>query len=166
MLEHARLPLPAPAPDPLARLPNATAPLAVELVRRYDVVVDASDNAPTRYLISDACCAAGRPLVSGAAIGTDGQLTVYCHGEDGARGGGRVGLEGKAPHAGPHRRAVLWRLRSLLPVQAARLARLPTSVPAPVLLQGPATAACSPRRRRRATARAAWTRACWASCPA
>ncbi|KAL4451956.1 hypothetical protein ABPG75_007618 [Micractinium tetrahymenae] len=56
---------------------------AVQLVRQYDVVVDASDNAPTRYLISDACCAAGRSLVSGAAIGTDGQLTVYCHGEDG-----------------------------------------------------------------------------------
>lgn len=56
---------------------------AVQLVRQYDVIVDASDNAPTRYLISDACCAAGRPLVSGAAIGTDGQLTVYCHGEDG-----------------------------------------------------------------------------------
>ncbi|KAI3437915.1 hypothetical protein D9Q98_000360 [Chlorella vulgaris] len=56
---------------------------AVHLVRQYDVVVDASDNAPTRYLISDACCAVGRPLVSGAAIGTDGQLTVYCHGADG-----------------------------------------------------------------------------------
>ena len=56
---------------------------AVEIVRKYDVVVDASDNAPTRYLISDACCATKRPLVSGAAIGTDGQLTVYCYGEDG-----------------------------------------------------------------------------------
>ncbi|EFN55933.1 hypothetical protein CHLNCDRAFT_22673 [Chlorella variabilis] len=76
---------------------------AVHLVRQYDVVVDASDNAPTRYLIRratlhrvhavvlcwlhcmrlDACCAVGRPLVSGAAIGTDGQLTVYCHGHDG-----------------------------------------------------------------------------------
>ena len=56
---------------------------AVELVKRYDVVLDASDNAPTRYLISDACCVAGRPLVSGAAIGTDGQLTVYHHGDDG-----------------------------------------------------------------------------------
>ncbi|GAB4818434.1 hypothetical protein N2152v2_005480 [Parachlorella kessleri] len=56
---------------------------AVELVQRYDVVVDASDNAPTRYLISDACAAAKRPLVSGAAIGMDGQLTVYCHGDDG-----------------------------------------------------------------------------------
>ena len=56
---------------------------ALELVRMYDVVLDASDNAPTRYLISDACCVANKPLVSGAAIGTDGQLTVYHHGDDG-----------------------------------------------------------------------------------
>ena len=56
---------------------------ALALVRQYDVVVDASDNAPTRYLLSDACVIAGRPLVSGAALGTDGQLTVYNHGPDG-----------------------------------------------------------------------------------
>ena len=56
---------------------------AVELVRSFDVVVDATDNAPSRYLISDACVVAGRPLVSGAAIGTDGQLTVYNYGLDG-----------------------------------------------------------------------------------
>lgn len=57
---------------------------ALELVSTYDVVVDASDNAPTRYLISDACVVSGKPLVSGAALGTDGQLTVYNHGSDGA----------------------------------------------------------------------------------
>jgi len=56
---------------------------ALEIVDRFDVVLDASDNAPTRYLISDACCVARKPLVSGAAIGTDGQLTVYCYGDDG-----------------------------------------------------------------------------------
>lgn len=56
---------------------------AVDIVDGYDVVVDASDNAPTRYLISDACVMTGKPLVSGAAIGTDGQLTVYNHGPDG-----------------------------------------------------------------------------------
>jgi adenylyltransferase/sulfurtransferase len=56
---------------------------AIQLVQNYDVVLDASDNAPTRYLISDACCVANKPLVSGAAIGTDGQLTVYHHGDDG-----------------------------------------------------------------------------------
>ena len=52
---------------------------ALELIQDYDVIVDASDNAPTRYLISDACCVLSKPLVSGAAIGTDGQLNVYCH---------------------------------------------------------------------------------------
>ena len=56
---------------------------ALELLQLYDVVVDATDNAPTRYLLSDACCVARKPLVSGAAIGLDGQLTVYCHGPSG-----------------------------------------------------------------------------------
>ena len=59
---------------------------ALELLQPYDVVVDATDNAPTRYLLSDACCVARKPLVSGAAIGLDGQLTVYCHGPAGGAG--------------------------------------------------------------------------------
>ena len=58
----------------------------LELVQRYDAVVDASDNAFTRYLLSDACAVARLPLVSGAALGTDGHLTVYCQGEDGVPG--------------------------------------------------------------------------------
>lgn len=56
---------------------------ALHLVSQYDVVLDCTDNAPSRYLISDACVVAGKPLVSGAAIGTDGQLTVYNYGDDG-----------------------------------------------------------------------------------
>ena len=55
---------------------------ALDLVAKYDVVVDASDNPATRYCINDACVIAGRPLVSGAAIGTDGQLSVYNHGKE------------------------------------------------------------------------------------
>ncbi|KAG0555941.1 hypothetical protein KC19_11G014500 [Ceratodon purpureus] len=50
---------------------------ALEIIRQYDVVVDASDNVATRYLVSDACVVANRPLVSGAALGMEGQLTVY-----------------------------------------------------------------------------------------
>lgn len=50
---------------------------ALDIVSKYDVVVDATDNPATRYLINDACVAAGKPLVSAAAVGTDGQLTVY-----------------------------------------------------------------------------------------
>ncbi|XP_006881701.1 PREDICTED: adenylyltransferase and sulfurtransferase MOCS3 [Elephantulus edwardii] len=52
---------------------------ALDLVRRYDVVADCSDNAPTRYLVSDACVLAGRPLVSASALRFEGQLTVYHH---------------------------------------------------------------------------------------
>jgi ThiF family len=59
---------------------------ALALVSAYDVVVDASDNAHTRYLVSDACVIAGRPLVSGAALGMDGQMTVYHYGADGEPG--------------------------------------------------------------------------------
>jgi len=48
-----------------------------EQVGDYDVIVDATDNPGTRYLINDACVLAGKPLVSGAAIGFHGQLSVY-----------------------------------------------------------------------------------------
>ncbi|NXS37981.1 MOCS3 sulfurtransferase, partial [Pomatostomus ruficeps] len=53
---------------------------ALRLVRQYDIVADCSDNAPTRYLLSDACVLAGRPLVSGSALRLEGQLVVYNHG--------------------------------------------------------------------------------------
>ncbi|KAI7729938.1 hypothetical protein M8C21_031297, partial [Ambrosia artemisiifolia] len=50
---------------------------ALEIVSKYDIVIDATDNAPSRYLISDCCVLLGKPLVSGAALGLEGQLTVY-----------------------------------------------------------------------------------------
>lgn len=49
----------------------------VELVSKYDVVVDGSDNVSTRFLVNDACVLAGKPLVSGCAVRLEGQLTVY-----------------------------------------------------------------------------------------
>ena len=42
-----------------------------------DVVLDCSDNFETRHLVNAACVAARKPLVSGAAIGFDGQISVY-----------------------------------------------------------------------------------------
>lgn len=65
---------------------SITSANALALLRSYDVVADASDNAPTRYLLSDACSVLRKPLVSGAAIGTDGQLAVYCYGASGTKG--------------------------------------------------------------------------------
>ncbi|XP_023553239.1 adenylyltransferase and sulfurtransferase MOCS3 [Cucurbita pepo subsp. pepo] len=50
---------------------------ALEIFSKYDIIVDATDNAPSRYMISDCCVVLGKPLVSGAAVGLEGQLTVY-----------------------------------------------------------------------------------------
>ncbi|MEO8929029.1 MAG: HesA/MoeB/ThiF family protein [Caldimonas sp.] len=47
------------------------------LVADADVVVDCSDNYATRHAVNAACVAHARPLVAGAAIGFDGQLSVY-----------------------------------------------------------------------------------------
>lgn len=47
------------------------------LVAAYEVVVDASDNFATRYLLNDACVALGRPLVSGAVDRFEGQVAVF-----------------------------------------------------------------------------------------
>jgi molybdopterin-synthase adenylyltransferase len=46
-------------------------------VRSVDLVLDATDNFQTRYAINDACWAAGKPLVSGAAIRWEGQVAVF-----------------------------------------------------------------------------------------
>ncbi|EJD48951.1 molybdenum cofactor synthesis 3 [Auricularia subglabra TFB-10046 SS5] len=56
---------------------------ARSLLDGYDIILDCTDNAPTRYLISDTAVALGVALVSGAALGFDGQLCVYNLGADG-----------------------------------------------------------------------------------
>jgi adenylyltransferase/sulfurtransferase len=50
---------------------------ALEIIKTYDCIVDASDNPRTRYLINDACVLANKPLISGSAVGVEAQLTVY-----------------------------------------------------------------------------------------
>jgi adenylyltransferase/sulfurtransferase len=50
---------------------------ALGIVRQFDIVVDGSDNFPTRYLVNDACVLTGRPLVSGSILRFDGQLSVF-----------------------------------------------------------------------------------------
>jgi molybdopterin-synthase adenylyltransferase len=47
------------------------------LVQRADVVLDCSDNFATRHDVNAACVKHRKPLVSGAAIGFDGQISVY-----------------------------------------------------------------------------------------
>eukprot|EP00808_Paulinella_micropora_P024623 g73143.t1 len=50
---------------------------AVELAQGYDVLIDCSDNLSTRYIVNYAAVRCGLPLVSGAAIGWEGQVSVY-----------------------------------------------------------------------------------------
>jgi molybdopterin-synthase adenylyltransferase len=56
---------------------RADAALLDKLVAQADVVVDCCDNFTTRHAINAACVAHKKPLVSGAAIRFDGQITVY-----------------------------------------------------------------------------------------
>jgi molybdopterin/thiamine biosynthesis adenylyltransferase len=60
-----------------ARVMRADAVLLDELVPQADVVLDCTDNFKTRHLVNAACVRYGKPLVSGAAIGFDGQVSVY-----------------------------------------------------------------------------------------
>ena len=50
---------------------------SLEVLRNYDVIVDASDNMATRYLVSDTGVLLGKPVVSGSALMWEGHLTVY-----------------------------------------------------------------------------------------
>src|SRR6185503_13769352 len=50
---------------------------ALEIVREYDVVVDGTDNFPTRYLVNDACVLTGRPNVYGSIFRFEGQASVF-----------------------------------------------------------------------------------------
>ena len=53
----------------------------MDFMKDYDIVVDGSDNFPTRYLVNDACVMLGKPLVSGAILRFEGQVTTIIPGE-------------------------------------------------------------------------------------
>ena len=59
------------------RIQPAQAARLDALVASADVVIDCSDNFRTRHAVNAACVAQRKPLVSGAAIGFDGQISVY-----------------------------------------------------------------------------------------
>jgi sulfur-carrier protein adenylyltransferase/sulfurtransferase len=50
---------------------------ALDIVREYDVVVDGTDNFPTRYLLNDACVLLGKPNVYGSILRWEGQASVF-----------------------------------------------------------------------------------------
>ncbi|HVM13354.1 MAG TPA: molybdopterin-synthase adenylyltransferase MoeB [Egibacteraceae bacterium] len=50
---------------------------ALEIIGDYDMVIDGTDNFPTRYLVNDACVLLGKPNVYGSIFRFDGQLSVF-----------------------------------------------------------------------------------------
>ncbi len=67
-----------------ALVQRADAALLDQLLPTVDVVLDCCDNFRTRHLVNAACVRHRKPLVSGAAIGFDGQVSVYDSTRDGA----------------------------------------------------------------------------------
>jgi len=50
---------------------------ALEIIQNYDLVIDATDNFPARYLLNDACVILGKPLIYGSIFRFDGQVSVF-----------------------------------------------------------------------------------------
>lgn len=52
---------------------------ALDILKDYDIVVDGTDNFPTRYLVNDACVILGKPNVYGSIFRFEGQITVFAY---------------------------------------------------------------------------------------
>ena len=67
--------------NPLIRIETyetrLTSENALELFRDYDIIVDGTDNFPTRYLVNDACVLSGKPNVYGSIFRFEGQASVF-----------------------------------------------------------------------------------------
>jgi adenylyltransferase/sulfurtransferase len=50
---------------------------AMEIMRDYDIIIDGTDNFPTRYLVNDACVLLGKPNVYGSIFRFEGQVSVF-----------------------------------------------------------------------------------------
>ncbi len=61
---------------------NLSSENALEILKDYDIVVDGTDNFPTRYLVNDACVLLKKPNVYGSIFRFEGQATVFAY-EDG-----------------------------------------------------------------------------------
>jgi molybdopterin/thiamine biosynthesis adenylyltransferase len=121
-----------------------------------------------RYLASDTCVIAGKPLVSGAALGTDGQLTVYNHGPDGGFATLSEGL---------HLHMLMSCVVAAVPRQTGHTRRVCTHMSISKMKyqdqpgtdlskQGRAIGACTRSRPVLMPAAAAPTPGCWDLCPA
>jgi sulfur-carrier protein adenylyltransferase/sulfurtransferase len=67
--------------NPLVQVDKYNVPLtsenALEIFAPYDVIIDGTDNFPTRYLVNDACVKLGKPNVYGSIFRFEGQVSVF-----------------------------------------------------------------------------------------
>ena len=56
---------------------NLTSENVINIIEQYDIVIDATDNFETKYLLNDACVLTGKPLVYGAIFQYEGQVAVW-----------------------------------------------------------------------------------------
>lgn len=67
--------------NPFVTFKTYTEPLnsknALELFSEFDIIMDGSDNFPTRYLVNDACVITNKPLVFGSIFKFEGQVSVF-----------------------------------------------------------------------------------------
>lgn len=90
-----------PEVDVVAHAVRLTAANVDAVLGRYDVVVDGTDNFPTRYLVADSCERLGLPHVWGSIFRFDSQVTVFWADPPSHSGAPRVGLRDLFPHPPP-----------------------------------------------------------------
>jgi len=73
----ARLSALNPAIEIVSYETRLTSENALDLFRDYDIIVDGTDNFPTRFLVNDACVLLGKPNVYGSIFRFEGQATVF-----------------------------------------------------------------------------------------
>jgi sulfur-carrier protein adenylyltransferase/sulfurtransferase len=56
---------------------HLTSENALDILKDYDIIVDGTDNFPTRYLVNDACVLLGKPNVYGSIFRFEGQVTIF-----------------------------------------------------------------------------------------
>ncbi len=74
---RARLSALNPAIEIISYETRLTSENALDLFRDYDIIVDGTDNFPTRFLVNDACLLLGKPNVYGSIFRFEGQATVF-----------------------------------------------------------------------------------------
>lgn len=55
---------------------------ALDIIKKFDLVLDGTDNFSTRYLVNDACALLGKPLVYGSVYRFEGQISVFHYGKN------------------------------------------------------------------------------------